>query len=129
MALSDTLVRIFALIYAGVVFMFLAAVAASIAVSSPDAWRKAVTITACALTVPLIPFAALALGNRFVVSFGAGQILRWSVAAACVLPVLVALALTTSGEPLGMLALLYVPPVQIAGLAVALLLARMFNSG
>ena len=103
--------------YAVILALIIGPRVVAIATQSPEAWRKAVGLSVVGLATASIPFIALKAAARFVATPCHRRAVAWVVIAACALPVVAAAALSFSSEPLAMLALLYVPPVQALALA------------
>lgn len=87
----------------------------------PDGWRKVVAAVAMSVFVPLPPILAIQFGERRFKMDSARKILAWGVTLSCLVPVAILLLVAMSPEPLAMLALLYVPPLQLVVLAITLL--------
>lgn len=88
----------------------------------PVGWRKVVAALAFTVFVPLPPILAIQFGERRFKMDGARKVLAWGVTLSCLVPFAILLLIAISPEPLAMLALLYVPPLQLVVLAVTLLI-------
>lgn len=89
----------------------------------PVGWRKVVSALAITVFVPLPPVVAFRYSERVSKTNGAKQVVAWGVMLSCLLPVAMLVLIAMSSEPLAMLAMFYVPPLQLILLAAALLVA------
>ncbi len=123
MRMSIAAARFAAIVYACIAFAVGMLLLLGAIEQLPDGWRKVVSGVAITLFAPLPPILAIRYADLRSKTESSRQVVAWGVMLSCLMPVAILLLIAMSAEPLAMLALLYVPPLQLIMLAVTLLVA------